>query len=86
MLKSIDDYKYCIRCRNMILNAFDFLIKNKQYVNVSELPNSPNMNTWEQLALCIDKLNRINADVISINVTASDIHSLGLYTGSCYSN
>lgn len=76
-VKTLEDHDLLYTDSKMF-TAFNFLIHNGNCVNLSDLPNFSGTIT-EELGYCRKFLNRAGVDVLSVDVTTSDISDLKLF-------
>jgi ribosomal protein S12 methylthiotransferase accessory factor len=75
-VKTLFDHELLYTSEAM-LYAFDFLLKNEQYVSVRDLPTFCG-STNDQLNYCLENLKKTGVDVVCVDVSTTDISSLGL--------
>lgn len=55
----------------------EFITKNKEYVNLSELKNNSSRNTLDDLELIVNELNELDSQVVYKEITKEDIKHIG---------
>lgn len=76
-VKTIQDHEL-LYTNPQMMRAFDFLLQTNRYIQPSELREAPDGSLREELDWCKTQLARLGVDVIGVDLTISDIASLGL--------
>lgn len=76
-VKTIQDHESLYTTPKMV-GAFDFLLKNEKFIDLSKLHRGPNGDINEQLTWCLKQIEKLDMDTIAIDLTTTDIASLGL--------
>lgn len=76
ILRLDDHLKYYLNpSSNKVLN---FMIDNKECINLSDLQNNSSGNMFSDMNFCINELKKVNIDTLVVDITKEEIDNIGL--------